>query len=339
MEYFRQRFVNELNEDGDIEVAGQKWTRHQVLETMDRAAERAVFDDWVGEQKNAAKERCRSFLEEYHCLDRFNAMMARYRKNFVVPFVGAGMSVPSGCRKWDEFLINLLNDFPDAKPEVEAQLSHDAYEEAAESVARAVGSGVFSEEITNQLGSHWENLSGPVRLLPHMFREEVFTTNFDYVLNRAYAAVEFPFVHEFKGTQLRQAAQRLSNNPHCLLRLHGEADTAEDRVLTLTEYDAVYADNAGLKGALAALIGIRSLLFLGCSLHTDRTFQALRSIREDANGEAVRHYALLPFPGQDKRAKRRAALSEAEIHPIYYPPDDHDAGIEDLLITMLEGGF
>jgi hypothetical protein len=197
---------------------------------------------------------------------------------------------------------------------------------------------VLAEEIANQMGVHLPGVSGPVRLLPGLFQSEVITTNFDYVLNRVYTDAEAQFAREYKGTQLRQAAQRMANDPHCLLRLHGEGETAEHRVLTLTEYEAAYAGNGGLSGALGALIGIRSLLFMGCSLHTDRTFGALREIRDAAHGEAIRHYAFLPFPGEAARARRRIELGEAEIHPIYYPPEDHDAGIEDLLITMMEGG-
>lgn len=310
-----------------------------VLETMDRAAERAVFNDWVNEQKLAAKDRCRAFLVEYGCFNRFNAMMARYRNGFVLPFVGAGMSVASGYRPWGDFLLSLLSDFPEAHAAVAAHLALYEYEEAAERVFEALGAGPFAEEILNQMGSHLHAVAGPVRLLPELFRAEVITTNFDYVLNRVYEALDMRFAREFKGRQLRQAVQRLSNDPHCLLRLHGEGDTAEDRVLTLSEYEATYANNPGLTGALSGLIGTRSLLFFGCSLQTDRTVQALRAIRDDANGEAVRHYAFLPFPGQALRTQRRTALGEAEIHPIYYPPRDHDAGIEDLLITMMEGGF
>jgi hypothetical protein len=339
MEYFRQRFVDALNEEGDIQVAGQVWTRHQVLETMDRQAERAVFNDWVDEQKIAAKERCKAFLLDYGCLQRFQAMIARHRNGFVLPFVGAGMSLASGYRLWGDFLLSLLADFPDARIDVEAHLALYEYEEAAERVLRALGPGVLAEEIANQMGGHLRMASGPVRLMPTLFSAEVFTTNFDYILNRVYEEADARFAREFKGTQLRQAGQRMGNDPHCLLRLHGEGDTAEDRVLTLTEYEAAYAANAGLTGALAALIGIKSLLFMGCSLNTDRTFQALRHIRDVAGGEAVRHYALLPFPGEAFRAQRRKELGEAEIHPIYYPPGDHDAGIEDLLITMMEGGF
>jgi hypothetical protein len=62
-------------------------------------------------------------------------------------------------------------------------------------------------------------------------------------------------------------------------------------------------------------------------------------IRAQNGDNSVRHYALLPCPPESQRAARRAFLAEADIHPIYYPADDHDQSIEHLLITLMEGGL
>jgi hypothetical protein len=93
---------------------------------------------------------------------------------------------------------------------------------------------------------------------------------------------------------------------------------------------------AGLFGQLA---GIRSFLFLGCSLLSDRTLSALRNIKAEAPVGGAVHYAFLPVPNDEERNARRLFLSEAGIHPIYYPAHNHDQCIEDMLITVIEGGF
>ena len=339
MEYFRQRFIDELNDEGDIEVAGQTWTRHEVLETMDIQAEQEVFDDWVGEQRIIARDRCREFLERYGCLQRFNAMIARHANLHVLPFVGAGMSIASGYLPWGNFLLSLLPDAPGARGEVEALLMEGRFEEAAECAHNALGAGNFSEEIYNHMRRGARAPAGPIILMPNLFPAEVMTTNFDYILSLSYEQREQNFVREYAGPDLRHAAQRLGNDPHCLLRLHGEGEAPDNRVLTHTEYEAAYADGAGLHHLLDRIVGHRSLLFLGCSLISDRTFNALEKMREIAADAAIRHYAFLPYPGDNEREARREFLGRAEIHPIYYPPEDHDQAIEDLLITMMEGGL
>ena len=342
MEYFRQRYHEYLNETGPVEVAGFTWESADVFKTMaagEHGDYEATFAAYVQDQIQGAKERAAEFLQGTQCLERFRALTARMRNGHVLPFVGAGMSIASGYRPWGAFLLSLLADFPQVRADVEASLTRGDYEEAGQIVHDALGPGVFAEEIAIQLGRHRLNASGPVCLLPRLFGGEVLTTNFDYVLTHVYNGAQRPFTTEFCGIRLREARQRIGNDPHCLLRLHGEADAQEGRVLTRGEYDAAYSGGVTLTNILGALIGTRSLLFMGASLQSDRTYEALRDIRA-ANGDApVRHYAFLPCPPENQRAERRAFLAEAEIHPIYYPPEDHDQSIEDLLITLMEGGL
>ena len=339
MEYFRQRYHDFLNENGPVEIAGFTWENAEVFQTMAPNDYAATFTGFVQDQIQQAKERARDFLEYTQCLPRFQALTARKRNGHILPFVGAGMSIASGYRPWGAFLLSLLADAPQIRADVQAMLERGEYEEAAQLVHDTLQPHVLAEEITNQLGRHRCNTSGPVCLLPHLFENEVLTTNFDYVLTHLYAAAERPFVNEFCGTRLRDARQRLGNTPHCLLRLHGEADTQDGRVLTRAEYEAAYNGDVTLTNILGALIGTRSLLFMGSSLQSDRTYAALNEIRARSADAAVRHYAFLPLPPENDRAARRAFLADAEIHPIYYPADDHDQYIEDLLITLMEGGL
>lgn len=345
MEYFRQRYRDFLNENGPVEIAGFTWDNADVFEKMTKGPNgehgdyEALFTTFVQDQIQQAKERTAEFLAETQCLDRFRYLTACHQSGRVLPFVGAGMSIASGYRPWGAFLLSLLADAPQIRAEVEALLARGEYEEAAQTAHDTLGPGVFAEEIANQLGRHRRNMSGPVCLLPSLFDSEVLTTNFDYVLTHVFNEAQRPFTNEFCGVRLREARQRIGNDPHCLLRLHGEADAQEGRILTRTEYDAAYDGDVTLTNILGALIGPRSLLFMGSSLQSDRTFEALREIRADSADAPVRHYAFLPTPPEDERQARRAFLAEAEIHPIYYPADDHDQCIEDLLITLMEGGL
>tara|TARA_R110002020_G_scaffold50791_3_gene143678 strand:- start:1929 stop:2972 length:1044 start_codon:yes stop_codon:yes gene_type:complete len=345
MEYFRQRYHEFLNENGPIEIAGFTWENADVFEKMttgpngEQGDYEATFTGFVQDQIQRAKENTREFLEETQCLDRFRALTVRQQNGHVLPFVGAGMSIASGYRPWGAFLLSLLADAPQIRAALEAMLKQGEYEEAAQLVHDALQPHVLAEEIANQLGRHRLNTSGPVCLLPLLFPNEVLTTNFDYVLTHVYHRSNNTFTNEFCGIRLREARQRIGTAPHSLLRLHGEADAHEGRVLTRAEYEAAYNGGVTLTNILGALIGTRSLLFMGSSLQSDRTYSALRDIRAQNADAPVRHYAFLPCPAENERAARRAFLAEAEIHPIYYPADDHDQYIEDLLITLMEGGL
>lgn len=339
MEYFKDRFIAELNSEGVIEIAGNTWTRHEVLEGMDSEAARSVFIEWVDDAKQAAIQRAREFLTETRCLERFQTLTHRIRTGSVVPFVGAGMSRPSGFPLWAQFLESLVADVAELRDEVAALLALGEYEKAAETVCVARGAAVLAEDIHNTFGSHRVVAQGPIQILPNIFQSEVLTTNFDYVLDQVYEAAKHPFKLALCGPELRTAPQRIGNTPHCLLRLHGQGDTEQGRVLTLEEYRLAYSEGRTLASVVGAMTGMRSLLFMGCSLQADRTVTALRELRQQAQVDPPRHYAFLPLPEEGRREARRQFLSGAEIHPIYYPADDHDQCIEDMLITLMEGGL
>lgn len=337
MDYYRGRFIAALNEEGDIQIRGVSWPRYDVLTKMDATEADAVFHDWVADQKQASIARATEFLRRYGCLQRFRKLIARHKQAAVLPFVGAGMSIASGFKDWGAFLIGLLSDAPQAADAVTALIAAGEFEDAAQTALDILGPDVFAEEISNELGSHHSRIVGPVELFPHIFRNGVFTTNFDYILPTVYTAAKSDFSNIICGEQLKHAAKVQSNNSHVLIRLHGEADVAAGRVLTKSEYQAVYGETDLLKRTMAQLIGYRSLLFVGCSLTTDRTFSTLAQIRADTPGEPIPHYAFLPYPGDSKRSERRQQLAAASIHPIYYPPGSHDISIEDLLIALAEG--
>ncbi|MXP44850.1 SIR2 family NAD-dependent protein deacylase [Allopontixanthobacter sediminis] len=335
-EYFRQRFIDELNEEGDIEIRTKVWSRAEVLAKMDQDIFNGLLVDWVAAERANACDQVMEFLDENGCRDRLEALIHRIKQGAVIPFVGAGMSCASGHRLWGDFLKSLLADAPDRVQEIDAFLVAAQYEEAAQAVHDILGPVVLAEEVFAKLGSHKRRVDGPVQLLPRIFGQEVVTTNFDYVLTHAYHIAGIPFANTFSGAALRDAPGRIGNEPHCLLRLHGEADTAHGRVLTSQEYSATYTEQRTLAEVINAITGTKSLLFLGCSLTDDRTVEALKHLHANAPVGRPLHYAFLPLPEND-RQQRREFLAEAGIHPIYYPTDAHDQMIEQLLITLLEG--
>ncbi len=338
IEYFRPRFISALNEEGEIEIGRNRWTRHDVLTKMDSDAAEDAFREWVDEAKVEAKDRAGDFLRKYGCIERFRTLRSKLLAGYVIPFVGAGMSVASGHTGWGDFLVSLTPAESGLRKQIEAKINSGEFEEAAQLIEDELGTEGLTEEIHNRLGSHVVNSSGAVCLMPFAFKAQVLTTNFDFVLPNAYSNAALPFRAEYGGPMLREAPLRMANDPHCLLRIHGDADSLTGRVLTLADYQAAYVDSHAVGGILNAITGLSSLLFLGCSLTTDRTVEALKALKNAATIAQPRHYAFLPYPGSAKLGPRRIALLEAGIHPIYYPADDHERSVEDLLISLIEGG-
>lgn len=340
MEYFKDRFIDELNAEGEVEIRGLIWPRDQVLLGLDPDGYQQVFQDWIGETKAAAIGRAREFLTNYRCLERFRRLNGRVRAQSVMPWVGAGMSMPSRFPGWEQFLRHLAEEDPALVDQIDRLLNGGLYEDAAQLIADGLSQNILDENIENVFGVPPENPVGPVCLLPDIFRVGVVTTNFDYTLDQAFRLSDIPFQRSFAGRDLRVAPQQAAEERHCLFRIHGEANNPDGRVLTRADYDREYANQATLGDVLNGLVANRSLLFMGCSLSIDRPLMALTDLRQHANVQNPRHYAFLPLPDENIKADRRRQLEAADIHPIWYPNDgEHDQHIEDLLICILEGGI
>lgn len=336
-EYFRQRFIDELNDEGDIVIRTRVWKRSEILDLAGDQIHNGLLVDWVGAQRINASDQVEEFLHENGCLDRFQTLVHCCRKGTVIPFVGAGMSCASGHKPWGKFLLSLLTDVQERIPEVNALLADSRYEDAAQMVYEALGSDNFSQEIKEKLGRHKTLVSGPVQLLPLIFDKLVVTTNFDYVLFNAYKNAGLPFSDSISGVYLRDAVGKITEDPHCLLRLHGEAEISHGRVLTANEYCQAYVNDNALSEVIGSFSGTASFLFMGCSLTSDKTISALKKLKESSSINRPPHYAFLPEPESQDRAERNNFLGQVGIRPIYYPLGDHDAMLEALLIALKEG--
>ncbi len=242
----------------------------------------------------------------------------------VVPFVGAGMSVPFQFPDWKTFL---LEQAPDAamRGQIEQRLAKGEYEEAAEDLLGVRGGAAFQDSLEFNFG---RNLGGAglaqaaVCHLPHLATGPFITTNFDRVLEAVFAAAELPFEQIVLGMKLDaiRAAFHLKNR--VLLKLHGDAGDRTDRVFTLSDYQKNYGETHPLRGVLQVAM-IQPLLFLGCSLKQDRTMRVLESLAKGAQG-LMQHYAVLERPASDDEfAQRRRYFSEMGVRCIWYPTTQH----------------
>lgn len=339
MEYFRQRFIDDLNDEGPVAIRGFEWPNVDVFKLVANDLYEGHFVDWLGSTKEAARDRAREFLTDNGCLPRFNRLSEQCKQQQVMPFVGAGLSRSTGFPLWGDFLRSLTDDFAACRPDLDGHLAAGHYEEAAQLMRDRMGNDVFDEALLNIFGHRQKAISGPIQLLPMNFRRGVITTNFDYTLETIYEDAGFRFDGTLAGSRLKEAPRLVARQPHCLLRLHGEADTSDGRVLTLEEYEASYGVGGIYQEILGATINATSLLFLGCSLGIDRTINALAELKLARRVATPRHYAFLPLTEGLDREARLAELVASDIYPIWYPPEDHDQAIEDLLISLMEGGF
>lgn len=275
-------------------------------------------------------------------LNRLKAQMGRPGK--VIPFVGAGMSVPYGFKSWWGYLMFHAEQYGIAKA-IKDLLNDGKYEEAAQVLLEAMSPHAFHAAITDEYGQQKLKDFQPravTALIPRLTAGPVITTNYDQVLERTFERAGQAFYRVALGAQVGGVSQAVESHRNILLKVHGDAEEPTNRILTLAEYQQHYGDvdkggydsKLPLPKALSRLMGATPLLFLGCSLEVDRTMKVLSAITQalDHGG----HYAILPLPKDpSKLPTRKRELSQHHVFPIWYDSSKGHGMVEEILRWVL----
>ena len=262
----------------------------------------------------------------------------------VIPFIGAGMSIPFGFQGWTEFLLSLASS-PTLKSQLKRYIRAGRYEEAAGELCEALGNRGFHDAIENEYGDHKlqdKSLVGAASHLPELVTGPIITTNFDHVLERVFSRASRPFEHVVSGAKADMVAKALHQNRRFLLKIHGDVDDRTDRILTQTDYQKHYCSipaeqvdfSLPLPRLLQQMTMSRPLFFIGCSLSHDRTVTVLKKVAADF--PAIAHYAIVEFPSSRAQyLKQQRHLSKHSIRPVWYTRGRHDL-ITSLLKYLIE---
>lgn len=263
----------------------------------------------------------------------FADLRDRVQRGSVVPFVGAGLSVPFDYPPWSGVLQKHA-DTVGKRLEVDTLIRGGKFEEAAELVAQTMGGG-FDPLLRFEFDSRkldGATIDGPPQVLASLFAGPVVTTNYDEVLERAFRQTGRAFTQVIRPRDEQSLCAAFSGNHHYLLKIHGHWSESSSRILTLEQYRAHYGGDSaatfdftrGLPQALHLMFLSRSVLFLGCSLHNDRYLQVLRKLQADG-WHVPPHFAVVEEPATDAALiKRRVELLRDTILPVFFPPQRFD---------------
>jgi predicted RNA methylase len=244
----------------------------------------------------------------------------------LVPFVGAGLSMPMGFPSWSGFLQRLADECG-TSDEVQTLLANSKYEEAAETVEQALSAVVFDRRLAETFGRRRSTacvLQGAVLAIPALAAGAVVTTNFDHILERVFEESGSKFERIVWGSQVSSIRSAIDVNKPFLLKIHGDAEERSARVLTKGEYDTQYraGDPSGLRPQLERIFQSRTLLFSGCSLVSDRTMAVLFELNKQVPGH--QHFAILEKPTSESNLfEKQRWLGERSILPVWYPAGQH----------------
>lgn len=303
-----------------------------------------AFEDLMGTNYSGS---CLILKRLYERNQRFfQAIQEQLSKNNLIPLFGAGFTgdVYPG---WPSLLEKMAEPFPNCQTQLESQLNAGQFEEAASTLCAEMGEFEFREELCQTFGPHtvpdaMNKLTPARKAIPRIFNGPMMTTNVDLCLEELYGhRLEVLCPHD--EYHLSQADRALQSAAPILFKLHGSVSDREHMVFTKEDYDTVYPcsqEPTPLSETLSSIFRSRPVLFLGCSLDTDRVVQVLNACCEHRS-----YFALVELPketnnknnpwepllvnadGTENEAyrQRRLFMSKHHIQCIWYPCGQYEA--------------
>ena len=227
-----------------------------------------------------------------------------FQKGRAAVFVGAGASMPAGLPSWSGLLEELVAETKNT-PAVSEEWTRE-YERLAKDPAKnLVLASALKDDLAHNFSNYIERRFGDDALEPsdvHRALVELpaqffITTNYDHLLERAYAEKHAGkrSLNSFTFRQVGQAASSLFRNKPFVLHVHGDAKTEPDRVvLTEKDYRLLIHNEAGFQSLLQTLFTTFTILFVGTSLNDIEVRLLLGFIHSSFHGKTPTHVALMP---------------------------------------------
>lgn len=276
----------------------------------------------------------------------FQGIQEQLAKNNLIPLFGAGFT-GAAYLGWSSLLKEMAKPFPNCQAKLGKQLNDSQFEEAASTLCEEMGEYDFQEELYQTFGPHtvpdaMEKLTPARKAIPRIFNGPMMTTNVDLCLEEIYGhRLEVLCPHT--EYHLPQADRSLQTAAPILFKLHGSVSDREHMVFTKEAYDTVYPcsqEPTPLSKTLSSIFHSRPVLFLGCSLGTDRVVQVLNACCEHRS-----YFALVELPKETENKanpwepllvnadgaenevyrQRRQFMSKHHIQCIWYPCGQYDA--------------
>ena len=215
-----------------------------------------------------------------------------------VLFVGSGLSAWGKLPTWRELLKLIVEEMRAEDPnradlkELDALIDAGKLLEVADYCKEKLGPQRLNEVLSEQLRGDTGDVPEPHKIIVSLPFAAVVTTNYDKLIERAYAdvgAVPKAPTHR----DIDSLGSLLFAKTRFILKAHGDIDRPDTLVLTTRDYQEIIHANPAFNEIFSALLLTYAILFVGYSL-SDPDFRLLLDRQLRIFGEYVPlRYALM----------------------------------------------
>lgn len=205
-------------------------------------------------------------------------------------FVGAGVSMGAGYPSW----ATLLTDVGDELGVKSAEL-HDLAALAQWSIQESGSATRVRNVIKESIGVE-RPVPETLEIIARLPVKFVWTTNYDRLVERAFAGVNRPIDTVSGAADL---ALRATPGATRLFKMHGSVERLDDVVISTDDYELYRARRGAFLPLLQAHLSSMSMLFLGISFTDPNIKHVLSLIRESFTSAPPEHFAIVRPPHRE----------------------------------------
>lgn len=274
--------------------------------------------------------------------------------NSIIPFIGAGLSNPTGIDTWTNLLINMALPYFDEDEifEIKHELKLNNHLDIASKIYNKINDvNLYHEFLNKQFEQSRTMTTSTIIKITHLFHS-IITTNYDTSIEEAYNTINFinNETNELSKQALPHFNSRVLHTNKCVIYLHGYKNKNK-YLLKREDYEFFYPTISGKKDCprglerfLETLILENNIIFFGFSFDDEYFYKyfkhvimseevdqkRLKNANYDEEKEEMEHYAFIKLKDDhtgDKKIDKYNEesntilfnkLKEINIKPIYY---------------------
>lgn len=263
----------------------------------------------------------------------------KYRDKRVIPFIGAGLSIPFQLKSWPDLINELKETLLDERywDAIDFDIEQKNYQEAIEAIKKYghIDDQPIQEKIAGSYSLRKKDTKDFIEnnysdLIKRNFKVYV-TTNYDRLLD-SY----LPDANVFRSlTEYTSNFQRLSedDDEKYIFHIHGCVSNPDSIVISSDKYDELYNDSR-FDNLMKGLSSNYSFLFLGFSFEDTFVKELVQNHKSFFKGT---HYLITSSESIDS-TKKGILSKEYGIRTIEYSPNNssHVKEIKKILVDITE---
>lgn len=264
-----------------------------------------------------------------------------YKGNTVL-FVGSGLSAGSGLPTWPALMHEMRAwaekhgvDLSEDKEEFTQLICQNKLLVAAEYLRERIGEQRFKRFMHSVFRDNTIKPSSVHTILPEIPFAAVLTTNYDVLLESAYAKYQGVRPRTYTQMDTPELADLNVSNEFYILKVHGDIDRIETVVLGQKSYQQAMFASEAYRDFLRTLFMSRTVLFVGFSLNDPDLKLLFDELGTSFKNYGGFHYALMST-GEAGSIQRRRWDRDYRIHIIPYEASKGHPEVYEILSEISE---